>query len=94
MNFFAFAIRVLLSRKYFALSARLFLRGSVLIPVLIAAVSVFATFLCGKLISGSLPQFFATCAVSAVASGTLIFFVGMKAAERNIVIEKFRRGRK
>lgn len=94
LNCFAFAIRVLLSRKYFALSARLFLRGSVLIPVLIAAVSAFATFLCGKLISGSLPQFFATCAVSAVASGTLIFFVGMKAAERNIVIEKFRRGRK
>ncbi len=94
LNCFAFAIRVLLSKKYFGLSVRLFLRDSVLIPVFIAAVSAFLTFLCGKMILRSVSQFFATCVVSFFVSGILIFFVGMKAVERNIIIEKFRRGRK
>ena len=94
LNCFAFAIRVLLSKKYFGLSVRLFLRESVLAPVFIAAASAFATLLCGKLVSKSVPQFFATCIVSVIVSGTLIFFLGMKATERKAIIEKIMRGRK
>lgn len=94
LNCFAFAIRVLLSKKYFGLSVRLFLRESVLAPVFIAAASAFATLLCGKLVSKSVPQFFATCTVSVFVSGILIFFVGMKAAERKAIIKKILRGRK
>ncbi len=94
LNCFAFAIRVLLSKKYFALSVRLFLRDSVLTPIFIAAVSAFVTFACVKMISKSLLQFFAICVVSVVVSGILIFFFGMKNAERKVIIEKIRRGRK
>ena len=94
LNCFAFAIRVLLSKKYFGLSVRLFLRDSVLIPVFIAAFSASATLLCEKLVSKNVPYFFATCIVSVFVSGILIFFLGMKAAERTAIIEKIKRSRK
>ena len=94
LNCFAFAIRVLLSKKYFGLSVRLFLRDSVLTPIFITAVSAFATLLCGKLVSKTVPCFFATCIASVFVSGILIFFLGMKAAERTAIIEKIKRGRK
>lgn len=94
LNCFAFAIRVLLSKKYFGLSVRLFLRESVLAPVFIVAVSSSATLLCGKLFSKTVLCFFSTCIVSVIVSGTLIFFLGMKATERKAIIEKIMRGRK
>lgn len=94
LNCAAFGIRVLLSKKYFALRVHSFLRDSVLIPAFIAAASASLTLLCGKMISKTVQNFFATCIVSAVVSGALIFFVGMKAIERKAIIEKIRVGRK
>ncbi|HAZ96127.1 MAG TPA: hypothetical protein DCW73_02540 [Treponema sp.] len=94
LNCATFGIRILLSKKYFALRARPFLRDSVLIPVFIAAVSASLTLLFGKMISKTVLHFFATCIVSAIVSGILIFFIGMKTNERKAIIEKIRRGRK
>lgn len=94
LNCAAFGIRVLLSKKYFGLAVRLFLRDSVLTPIFIAAFSALATLLCGKLVSKTVPCFFATCIASVIASGILIFFLVMKAAERTAIIEKIRKVRK
>mgnify|MGYP002515662741 FL=1 len=94
LNCAAFAIRVLLSKKYFALRARSFLCDSVLIPIFIAVTSASLTLLFGKLVSKTVPCFFATCIASVFVSGTLIFFLGMKANERRAIVEKIRRGRK
>jgi len=52
------------------------------------------TLLCGKLVSNNVPQFFSTCIVSAIVSGTLIFFIGMKTNERKAIVEKIMVGRK
>jgi len=94
LNCAAFGIRILLSKKYFALRVRSFLRDSVLIPFFIAAASASLTLLCGKLVSNNVPQFFSTCIVSAIVSGTLIFFIGMKTNERKAIVEKIMVGRK
>ena len=94
LNCVAFGIRILLSKKYFGLCVRSFLCDAVLIPVFVTVASASATLLCGKMISKTVPYFFATCIVSAVVSGALIFFIGMKTNERKTIIEKIRRGRK
>lgn len=91
LNCFAFAFRIILSKRYFSLSVGSFIKESVVKPILIVAVSSCITVLVSRLIKNQIFQFFATCAVSVIVSGMLTLLVGLNKNERIAVINKIRR---
>lgn len=93
LNCFAFAFRILLSKKYFNLPVLFFIKEAVFKPIVIVLFSSILTVFVFSILKNQVIRFFATCAVSVLTSGIMILFVGLNKNERLAVASKIRRRR-